>query len=358
MSIFSAPVTCTRCLNDTTVRRIDFDANGVCCFCRRYDGISGQLNDKQRLEQLFLERIERVRGKYDYDVALGISGGKDSVFVLHELIMRYGLKVKTFTMLNGFFSDDARRNVDKLVRDFGVEHEYIEFDEQLLKRFYGYSVQHWLAPCVACSYIGYAAMINYTTRINAGLCIHGRSPQQMLRYYGDDVFTSFVDAGLKPIGEVDISALYTELLSSIESKMDRELLADVKSMLYDGITEGDFREFLPYFLYHDYDEDSIVAFLRENTSWSPSEEYDHYDCKVHNAAHYIYECAEGRPHCLPEISVLVRSGKITREEGRTLVDKQHYCEKPYDELNLLGDTLGMNLSTTLLKANLYRMFRK
>ncbi len=349
---------CIRCLNDGTVRRIEFDENGLCCYCGRYDAVSAKLNDKERLEQLFLERIERIRGKYDYDVALGVSGGKDSVFVLHELVNRYKLKVKTFTMLNGFFSDEARKNVDRLVQEFGVEHEYIEFDTELLNRFYRYSMKHWLAPCVACSYIGYAAMINYTTKINAGLCIHGRSPQQMLRYYGDDVFTPLVDAGLKPVAEVDVNALYTELLSSIEDKMDKSLLADVKSMLYDGIEQGDFREFVSYFLYHEYDEDKIVSFLRENTGWKPKEDYDHYDCRIHNAAHYIYQCAEGRPHCLPEISVLVRSGKISREEGMALVQREHYSSKPKQELKLLGETVGIDLGTVLLKANLYNTFRR
>ncbi len=349
---------CTRCLNDSTVRRMNYDENGVCGYCRSYDSISARLNDKQHLEQLFLERIDNIRGKYDYDVALGISGGKDSVFVLHELVKRYGLKVKTFTMLNGFFSDGARRNVDKLVQEFGVEHEYIEFDQELLNRFYRYSMQHWLAPCVACSYIGYAAMINYTTKINAGLCIHGRSPQQMLRYYGDDVFTPLINSGLRSIHEVDLNTLYTELLSSIEDRMDKELLADVKGMLCDCLDGGDFREFMSYFLYHDYDEQHIVSYLRENTSWTPDEQYDHYDCRIHNAAHYIYECAEGRPHCLPEVSVLVRSGRISREDGIALVNKEHYYDKPYDELNLLSNTVGINLGPVLLKANIYKLLPK
>lgn len=349
---------CTRCLNDSTVRRMSYDENGVCSYCRSYDTISSKLSDKTRLEELFCERIENVRGKYDYDAALGISGGKDSVFVLHELTKRYGLKVKTFTLLNGFFSDDARANVDRLVREFGVEHEYIEIDSALLKRFYRYSMKHWLTPCVACSYLGYAAMINYTTRINAGLCIHGRSPQQMLRYYGDDVFTSLVDAGLKSVSEIDINALYKELLSSIESRMDEKLLSDVKSMLYDGIEQSDFREFVSYFLYHDYDEQSIVEFLRQNTGWKTDENYDHYDCLVHNAAHYIYQCAEGRPHCLPEISVLVRSGKISQSDGIRLVESERYSLKPYEEIKLLCDTVELRPTPILLKAAIYNRFVK
>ncbi|MBR4100391.1 MAG: hypothetical protein IKK51_00760 [Oscillospiraceae bacterium] len=349
---------CTRCLNDGTVRRMKLDENGVCGYCKSYERIESQLSDREHLQKLFCERIERVRGKYTYDAALGISGGKDSVFVLHELVRRYGLKVKTFTMLNGFFSEDARKNVDRLVQEFGVEHEYIEFDPALLRRFFRYSMQHWLTPCVACSYLGYAAMINYTTRINAGLCIHGRSPQQMLRYYGDDVFTPLVDAGLKPVDEVDVNALYAQLLASIEERMDSTLLQDVKGMLYQGIAEGDFREFVPYFLYHPYDEQSIVRFLRENTGWVTDEKYDHYDCLVHNAAHYIYQCAEGRPHCLPEVSVLVRSGKLTREEGMRLVQAAHYAEKPQEELKFLCDTVGLKAAPILLKAGIYKRFVK
>ncbi len=337
---------------------MNYDENGVCGYCRSYDRISPLLSDKDRLEMLFRERIENVRGKYDYDAALGISGGKDSIFVLHELVKKYGLKVKTFTMLNGFFSDNARRNVDRLVKEFGVEHEYIEFDPDLLKRFYRYSMKHWLTPCVACSYIGYAAMINYTTKINAGMCIHGRSPQQMLRYYGDDVFTPLIDAGLKPVYDIDINSLYTELLSSIENRMDGKLLSDVKSMLYNGIKQNDFREFVAYFLYHDYDENDIVVFLRENTGWATDDKYDHYDCRVHNAAHYIYQCAEGRPHCLPEISVLVRSGKISREKGIKIIQSQQYSEKPHDELKLLCDTAGLRQAPLFLKASVYRRFVK
>lgn len=350
--------TCKRCLNDNTVRRLDLDENGVCAYCRNYDRISDALSDRERLEKLFVQRIEKVRGKHAYDAAIGISGGKDSVFVLHELTRRYGLKVRTFTMLNGFFSDDARRNVDRLVREFGVEHEYIEFDPALLKSFYRYSVKHWLTPCVACSYLGYAAMINYTTRIDAGLCIHGRSPQQMLRYYGDDVFTSFVDAGLKPVDEVDINALYNELLNAVENRMPQQLLNDVKKMLYSGIEKNDFREFVAYFLYHDYDEDEIVRFLRKNTAWQTDERYDHYDCLVHNAAHYIYQCAEGRPHCLPETSVLVRSGKLTRDQAMKQVESKLYHEKPREELKLLCNTLGLIQTPIMIKAGIYKRFVK
>ncbi len=158
--------------------------------------------------------------------------------------------------------------------------------------------------------------------------------------------------------DIDINALYAELLTAVESRMDKGLLRDVRAMLYDGIPENDFREFVAYFLYHDYDENHIVDFLRKNTQWSPDESYDHYDCRVHNAAHYIYQCAEGRPHSLPEVSVLVRSGKITREQAKAIVSRQYYTSKPHEELKLLCDTVGLRQTPIFLKASLYRRFIK
>lgn len=347
---------CRRCINDKSVRKIGFDRDGVCNYCDSYRAVESGLNDYDTLEKLFRERIERVRGKHAYDAAVGISGGKDSVYVLYRLIHRYHLKVKAFTLDNGFFSDAARANIDKIVADFGVEHEYITFDTALLQKFYRYSVKKWLVPCIACSYLGYAAMINYASKIDAGVCIHGRSPEQMLRSYGTDTFTPLVDAGLKSISEVDIVGLYGELLKSIEDKIDKRLMRDIKGVLFEDVKENDFREFVAYFLYHPYDEREIVEFLQRETSWQKGE--NHYDCLVHNAAKYIYQCAEGRPHALPEISVSVRSGKISREEGEQRLKSEILTRKPKEEIKRLCKFARINSGVLLMKANLYRKLTK
>ncbi len=345
---------CANCLNDTSVRNISFDQNHTCNFCQAYDKIKPQLNDYERLEQLFVERIERVRGKYDYDTVVGISGGKDSMFLLHQLVYKYKLKVKAFTMNNGFFTDEARGNIDRLVKEFGVEHEYITYDPEMLKRFYHYSMKKWLVPCIACSYIGYASMINYASKVNAGLCIHGRSPEQMFRAYNKDVFADLVNAGLKSIDEVDINALYKKLLGGISEKLDKQLMEYASNMLFKDIDPNDFREFVAYFLYHPYNEKEIVDFLETNTSWKvKSGEYVHYDCMVHNAVRYIYQCAEGRPHVLPEVSALLRMGDISRDEAEQLMQNAWLDSVPEDELNFLCKYAGVSKKMILFKAKVY-----
>ena len=351
--------TCARCLNDSTVRHFQLNEQGVCNFCVAYDKIKEKLNNTELMEKMFLDRIDRVRGKYTYDAAVGISGGKDSVYVLDQLVNVYHLKVKAFTMLNGFYSESARENVDRLVAEFGVEHEYITFDPEMLRNFYNYSLSKWLVPCIACSYIGYAAMINYASKIDAGLCIHGRSPEQMLRAYGYDVFTDFVNAGLTDISELNIPETYSGILQEIGKKMDSRLMKEVQGMLLQDVKDNDFREFVPYFLYHKYNEKEIVDYLSKNTSWKPkTKEYNHYDCTIHNASRYIYQCFEGRPHILPEVSALIRMGDITREEGMAMLNETIDYKDAKDELNNLCRYAGVSPTWTLVKAKIYKKIRK
>lgn len=344
---------CRLCLNDHTVRNIRFNEEGLCNFCEAYLRDKEKLTDFDSLKALFEERISLVKGKHAYDAAVGISGGKDSVFVLYELIHRYRLHVKAFTMNNGFLSKEAKENIDRLVQEFQVEHEYIDFKPSLLKRFYAYSIKKWLVPCIACSYIGYASMINLASKIDAGMIVHGRSPEQMFRAYDEDVFSELVRAGLSSVKDLDLKSLYRGLLGKIDEKLNKNLRDDVNRALFQDVKGDDFREFVAYFLYHPYDEKEIVAFLKENTSWSVGEHYNHYDCRIHPATQYIYQCAEGRPHSLPEISFLVRAGKLTREEAKQMLAGDLLSEKPKTEMKELFNYIGKSQMPTRIKAEIY-----
>ncbi|HID70384.1 MAG TPA: hypothetical protein EYP35_07995 [Desulfobacterales bacterium] len=55
--------TCSRCLNDTRVPGISFDAEGVCSICREFEKWQENLNDYDALERLWLKRLDDCRGK-------------------------------------------------------------------------------------------------------------------------------------------------------------------------------------------------------------------------------------------------------------------------------------------------------
>ncbi|MDE6047386.1 MAG: 7-cyano-7-deazaguanine synthase [Anaeroplasmataceae bacterium] len=155
--------TCTRCVNDRTIKHIHFDNKGVCNFCNSYDKISPVLENQSYLDKVFQNKIKDHT--HTYDVALGFSGGKDSTYVLYQLVNKYKLKVITYTLDNGFLSEEAKNKIDRLVKELGVVHEYVVCDMRLLKEMYKVMVEKYLS--LYCLFL-------FRLRCNVKLCNKGR----------------------------------------------------------------------------------------------------------------------------------------------------------------------------------------
>ena len=346
--------TCTRCVNDKTVKNITFDEKGLCSHCSCYDKYKPRLKDYENLEKLFLQKIKAGDGEYDYDAAVGFSGGKDSTYVLYKLVKEYHLKVKAYTLDNGFLSMEARGKIERLVKELGVEHEYVECDMRLLKRTYRYIVSHYLSPCIACSFLGYAVMINYASKINARVGVHGRSTYQMFRGLSDshdDVFRPFIDAGLSE--NVDLNELYAKIIAKIDLLVDKKLAKDIKEKLLIDAREKGYRDFIAYFLYHEYDHNKVVDFLQKNTSWQPQAETEHFDCLIHNGALYLKNLVARRSHLMPEYSVMINEGILTREEAKEKMQFAPDEKQAKKEIKMLCRYAGISYSWTVLKAKIY-----
>ncbi|MFK7894092.1 MAG: phosphopantetheine-binding protein, partial [Granulosicoccus sp.] len=80
-------------------------------YCRDLDERNAPVREIQR----------HRRGKYDALVLL--SGGKDSTYALARLV-DMGLQVYAFSLDNGFISDQAKENIDKVCERLGVDHHY------------------------------------------------------------------------------------------------------------------------------------------------------------------------------------------------------------------------------------------
>ncbi len=345
---------CVKCINDKTVKKITFDKNGLCNYCNTYDKYEQRLHNYDYLSRLFLKKIGSG-GNYQYDVALGFSGGKDSTYVLYKLVYEYKLKVKTYTLDNGFLSQEAKEKINRIVKEFGVEHEYVKCDKTLLKEMYHYIVKKYLSPCIACSFLGYAVMINYASKINARVGIHGRSIYQMLRSFSDDVddyFKPFILDGLSD-DETSPEELFSNVLSKIDNLVDKKLAVAIKKNLLSDAYQKGFRPFISYFLYHPYNQREIINFLEKNTSWRVESEEEHFDCLIHNGALHLKNIVARRHHLMPEYSVMVREKILTRDEALKFLKMNDDIKKSKEELKMLCNYANLNYNWLILKAKIY-----
>jgi hypothetical protein len=339
---------CVKCVNDATVPGIAFDAEGVCCYCTEYEKWRPVLWDRPRLEALWAERVEHYRGRGTgrYDALVGISGGKDSTYVLYKLVKEHGLRTLAFTIDNGFLNDEARRRIASLVAELGVDHRLVELPRAALQAVYSGSIALTAAPCTACAYVTYSCTVALAAKLGIPMAVHGRSRSQMFRYLSEtsrDPFLPFVHSALKPVREADPAGACRRAAERIRGSVPREFAEEVGRYFPDLSAELAV-EFIPYFIYQPYDEMAIVAFLEEHLNWKRPAGYDlltHFDCRAHRGAGYLYELAELRPHIMPEASVLVREGQITREEALARLEKERFSEVPSESLAALADFTGI-----------------
>jgi len=116
---------CARCVMDDTVPDIVFCDDGRCSCCRLYDEdrtkeIYSDASGAARLEQLIQQVKADGRGKA-YDCLIGLSGGVDSSYVAYLVAKRFGLRALAVHLDNGWNTELAVANVERIVKLLGID---------------------------------------------------------------------------------------------------------------------------------------------------------------------------------------------------------------------------------------------
>ena len=130
---------CTKCLLVETYPFVDFDASGVCAYCRRWKKI--QPKGREALEA-FVEPYRSKDGSPDVIVAF--SGGRDSTYGLHFVKRELKMNPVAFTYDWGMVTDLARRNQARICGKLGIEHILRSADIQKKRRYIRKNVEAWL----------------------------------------------------------------------------------------------------------------------------------------------------------------------------------------------------------------------
>lgn len=130
---------CTRCVLPETMPFIEFDAKGVCNYCRNHQPL--QLKGRAALERV-LEQYRSRDGTPDCLIAF--SGGRDSSYGLHLLKHELGMTPIAYTYDWGMVTDLARRNQARLCGKLGVEHIWVSADIKQKRDNIRKNVEAWL----------------------------------------------------------------------------------------------------------------------------------------------------------------------------------------------------------------------
>ena len=122
----------------------------VCNACK--NSLSSKQIDWTKRRELLVDLVAPYRTDCNYEVVIGVSGGKDSYFQTHFAIHELGLKPLLVTYHGNNYLPEAQENLDRMRKVFDVDHIVVRPSEKSLIKMnrIGFRLQgdmNWHAHC-------------------------------------------------------------------------------------------------------------------------------------------------------------------------------------------------------------------
>lgn len=295
---------CKRCILDSSVPGVSFDAWGICNHCRLHDRLEQRyaLNAANRTAFEQMLNDIRARGKGSrYDCIVGLSGGVDSTYCLY-MTKKLGLRPLALHYDNGWVTDVARRNIERAVQALGVDLKIVTTPWEDIRNYHRACLRASIPEtCLPCE-IGIVSSL------------YDAADQENIRYI--ILGTSFRTEGINPLRwhYVD-GAYFNDIMRTCGAR-------DAKARRFNKITAPSLFKYivvkkiksiqLP--LYMDYQNRRIMPILEKELGWQYGGGV-HFDCAYKPFGTFIDNEKFNRHPKKVALAALVRTQELSREEA-------------------------------------------
>lgn len=310
---------CSRCIYDEKVNGISFDEEGVCSYCRLVESLAEQFGTGTDAGLAEFEKIVRDiktggRGKR-YDIAIGVSGGTDSSYMLY-LAKQYGLRILAVHYDNTWNTAIATQNIRKVTEALGIDlYTHVcnnKESDDIFRSFFLASVPEIDGPTdIALAEVMYRAASKYR-----------------IKYIFEG--HSFIAEGVSPLGRAYVDGGYISSVHKIFGKRSMKSFPNMSlaRFLYWTIIKR-IRKIRPFW-YIKYSKQHAKSFLAENFDWQDYGGH-HLENRMTAFHHSFYTPVKfGLDQRNNALSASVRAGLISREDA--LVE---YATPPFIEDELV-----------------------
>jgi len=309
--------TCSICLLPECYPNISFDGQGICNYCREYK--SFEPFGVNNLKEIFHENTKLK--KAGYDCIVPISGGRDSAFVLHQVVRIYNKKTLAYHYDNGFSTEQATANIrnitDKLGVDLVIRKSVGNLQVRMMRE--NFKLNSTKTPlhvlrdiCNGCrnGYKGGA----YTLARGKGIPIIVFGDSR----FEESIYKKVIFKPMEPNLREKIANVIRYPFNFVARQYYSYLFEKEFPLLQDGNIK-----ILHFFDYEAWDEDVIVRTIRDKTGWSSGNVGSTWriDCKVHALVDYLTYKELGYNEKDELYSKLVRDGKLERDVGLDRIKK-------------------------------------
>ena len=298
-----------------------FDELGICRGCQSSEQ-KMHINWAERQKEL--EKIlKKYKGKNNsYDCIVPISGGKDSAFQLHVLTKIYKVKPLALTFNHNWYSEVGKYNLWNILEKTNVDHIMFTPSRGLINKLAKKSLYKIGDSCWHCHSGVPAFTLQIAVKFNIPLIVWGESAAEFgsKASYKDKIkfdenYYLKVSSKVNPEEMIDheIGISERDLCPfKIPSKEELNKLGMV------GIYLGD---------YLFWDGERQVEFIKKAYDWKEDnvegtyKKYKSVECIMPGVHDYSKYIKRGFGRTTDHVSVDVRTGLISREEGFELIKK-------------------------------------
>jgi asparagine synthetase B (glutamine-hydrolysing) len=345
---------CTKCILPETYPFVDFDAHGVCYYCRTWKPI------RVHGDEALLRAIEPYRSKDGSpDVIVAFSGGRDSSYGLHYVKQVLGMNPVAFTYDWGLVTDLARRNCARVCGKLGIEHIIRSADITAKRRYVRKNIEAWLKKpelgMVTLFMAGDKEFYQVARQLRKETGI-----KLVIWCTGNRIEEAPYKTGLMGVPQDDHNMKLTDMALGTKLPMlwyfaknylknpayiNESLIDTFNAFVQTFVIKDDF-----LYLYHyiPWIEDEIVSTIRREYDWEvATDTQTTWRIGDGTAAfyNYIYGTIAGFTEDESMLSNMVREGHLTRDEA--IVRGKEYSKPRWDSLREYAQLIGFSFEEAL-----------
>lgn len=307
---------CVRCIYDDKVPYISFNEKNVCSYCEQYDQLDKEYPTGEEGRKILENLAEKIKEKSkgnQYDVAVGLSGGRDSSYLLH-LCKELGLRALGVNFNNTWDTSIAVNNIRKMTKTLGFDlYTHVvdnnEFNDIFKSTLLASIPESDVATDIALAATHYMACERYGIKYifeghsfrTEGIIPHGLT-------YMD---AKYVDSIHKKFGQ----------LKEINTFPNLWITKWLKWTIFDRI-----KKIRPIY-YIDYNKEEVKKMLTEKYGWEYYGGHHQENRTSYFANNYWLPNKFNIDLRLHEFSALVRSGQMLREEALEKIKEDFNFDK-------------------------------
>jgi N-acetyl sugar amidotransferase len=310
---------CSRCIFDETLSAITFDENGVCNYCKMIDNLkatykTGTPEGEATMAKIVEQMKKDGKGK-KYDVAVGVSGGTDSSYMLH-LAVKWGLRPLAVHYDNTWNTSTATENIRKVTSKLKVDlYTHVTDNKESDDIFRSFFLANVLE-------------IDGPTDIALAETMYRAASKYGIKYVLEG--HSFVAEGVSPLGTGYVDGAYIKYIHRQFGRMKMKTFPNMDFMSFmKWILVKRIRKIRPLW-YISYSKEEAQKFLEKEFGWSYYGGH-HLENRMTAFNHAVYSPQKfDSDQRNNSISASVRAGILTHEEGLKM-----YAQPPYVEEGLV-----------------------